>query len=80
MHECCLQRPYNTHPIIEIHECVIYMMHECACRGRQYSPRYEPVAATAAAATLVAAAAVAAEKCSKATSTAWYPPAHPLVL
>ena len=56
------------------------MMHECACRGRQYSPRYEPVAATAAAATVVAAAAVAAEKCSKATSTAWYPPAHPLVL
>ena len=33
-----------------------------------------------AAATIVAAAAVAAEKCSKATSTAWYPPAHPLVL
>ena len=32
------------------------------------------------AATIVAAVAVAAEKCSKATSTAWYPPAHPLVL
>ena len=27
----------NTHPMM-IHECDIYMIHECACRGRQYLP------------------------------------------